>query len=256
MLGVNMKKILFFVVAAIALVLSGCGSTSVSKEDVVNKALNAEINSAEVNGKIDVKVDSNGENMDQSMDLSMKYSQEPFLTYVKMGTVEGNIEMYIDEATTYMQIPGMNGWMKTPTGDTAEFAEIAEGQSIQEDLDKLEKFEDLFKFEAVEDGYALKVQLKDDASEEELALVQEVLKESVQDLQFEDVKINSFDYVLTLDKEYLLKSAVAKIDIEVTAEGETVNMATTADVKYTNVNKLKDFTIPADVTENAMEISE
>lgn len=251
-----MKKILFFVVVAISILLAGCGSTSVSKEDVVNKALNTEINSAEVNGKIDVKVVSNGENMDQSMDLSMKYSQEPFLTYVKMGTVEGNIEMYIDETNTYMQIPEMNGWMKTPTGNTAEFAEIAEGQSIQEDLDKLEKFEDLFKFETVEDGYALQVQLTEDASEDEFALVQEVLKESVQDLQFEDVKINSFDYVLTLDKEYLLKSAVAKIDIEVTAEGETVNMATTADVKYSNVNKLKDFTIPTEVSENAVEISE
>lgn len=251
-----MKKILFLLVAAMAIVLAGCGSTSVSKEDVVSKALNAEINSAEVTGKVDVKLGSNGENMEQSIDLSVKYSEEPFLTYVKMGTVEGDIEMYLDKDNAYMFIPGMDGWMKTPTSDTAELAELAEGQSIQEDLDKLEKFEDLFTFESVEDGYELKVQLKEDATEEEFALVQEVLKDSIQDVQYEDIKINAFDYTLTLDKEYLLKSALAKLDLEVTAEGEKVQMATTADVKYTNVNKLKDFAIPAEVVENAAEITE
>ncbi|MEQ2529307.1 DUF6612 family protein [Bacillaceae bacterium CLA-AA-H227] len=251
-----MKKILFFLVAAMAIVLAGCGSTSVSKEDVVSKALNTKINSAEITGKVDVKLGSNGENMEQSLDLSVKYSEDPFLTYVKMGTVEGDIEMYLDKDNAYMLIPGMDGWMKTPTSDTAELAELAEGQSIQEDLDKLEKFEDLFTFESVEDGYELKVQLKEDATEEEFALVQEVLKESIQDLQYEDIKINAFDYTLTLDKEYLLKSALAKLDLEVTAEGEKVQMATTADVKYTNVNKLKDFTIPTEVSENAMDVSE
>ncbi|RTR34012.1 hypothetical protein EKG37_07310 [Robertmurraya yapensis] len=251
-----MKKILFFLVAAMAIVLAGCGSTSVSKEDVVSKALNAKINSAEVTGKVDVKLGSNGENTEQSIDLSVKYSDDPFLTYVKMGTVEGDIEMYLDKDNAYMFIPGMDGWMKTPTSDTAELAELAEGQSIQEDLDKLEKFEDLFTFESVEDGYELKVQLKEDATEEEFALVQEVLKDSIQDVQYEDIKINAFDYTLTLDKEYLLTSALAKLDLEVTAEGEKVQMATTADVKYTNVNKLKDFTIPTEVSENAMDVSE
>ncbi|TKC19024.1 DUF6612 family protein [Robertmurraya kyonggiensis] len=251
-----MKKFLFFVVAATAMVLSACGSTTVSKEDVVSKALNADINSAEVNGKIDVKLDSNGEKLDQSVNLEMTYSQEPFLTYLKMGTVEGDMEIYIDKDNTYLLLPEMPSWVKTPTNDTAEFSELAAGQSIEEDLDKLRKFEELFELESVEDGYSLKVNLAEDANEEEFALVKEVLKDSVQEIEVEDVKIHTFDYILTLDKEYLLKSAVAKMDIDVTAEGETVNMITAVDVKYSNVNKVKEFKVPAEVVENAAEIAE
>lgn len=251
-----MKKLLYFVVVVMVMILAGCGTATVSKEDVVSKALNAEINSAEVNGKVDVKLDSNGEKLDQSVNLKMTYSQEPFLTYLKMGTVEGDMEIYIDKDNTYLLLPEMPSWVKTPTDNTAEFSELAAGQSIEEDLDKLRKFEDLFELTSVEGGYSLKVNLSEDADEEEFELVKEVLKDSVQEIEVEDVKIHSFDYVLTLDKEYLLKSAEAKMDIDVTAEGETVNMITSVDVKYSNVNNVKDFKVPAEVLENAEEISE
>ena len=247
-----MKKYLFILVAALFIMLAGCG-TKLSKEEVVSNAINAEITSVEVDGTVDVEMDSNGQNMTQSLELVVKYIQEPFITYVQMSTVDGDVELYSDKDHTYMLVPDIEGWLKTSTSDTPGISDLAGGQSIKEDLERLKKFNDLFAFEPIEDGYVLKVALTKEASEEELALVKEVLKESVQDVEFEDVQINSFDYVLTIDKEFLLKSTVAKLDLEVTAEGEEASIVTSADVNYTNVNNVKEFSVPTEVVETAVE---
>jgi outer membrane lipoprotein-sorting protein len=247
-----MKKYLFILVGALVMVLAGCGTT-LSKEEVVTNAINAEINSVEVEGTVDVEIDSNGQSMTQSLELVVKFIQEPFITYVQMSTVDGDVEIYSDKDHTYMLVPDMEEWLKTSTSDTPGISDLAGGQSIKEDLERLKKFNDLFTFESVEEGYVLKVTLTEEASEDELALVKEILKESVEDVEFEDVRINSFDYVLTIDKEFLLNSTVAKLDLEVTAEGEEASIVTSADVNYTNVNNVKEFSVPAEVVETAVE---
>jgi hypothetical protein len=241
-----------FFIAALIFILAGCG-TKITKEEVVNKAIETDINSFEIEGAVQIEISANGQDMTQSFDLGMKYITDPFISHIDMSTVDGNIEMYMDRDTTYMLLPSMEGWLKTSTNSTPEFAEIANGESISEELERLKEFSNLFDLESLENGYVLKVKLTEDADDEGTELVQELLQESVQDVQFDDIKINAFEYILTLDKDFLLKSAIANLNLDVTAEGEAATVVTNADVNYTNINKVEEFSVPVDIVDNASE---
>lgn len=247
------KFSILFSILIVAIVLGGCG-TNVSKEDVVNGAMKTDYSSFNMEAKFQMDISANGQNMEQSFDMDMTYVEEPFLAHLKMGTVDGDIELYVDKETTYIAQPGIEEWLKAPTNSVPEFAEMANGDSMKEDLERLQEFTDVFKLEKSEKGYNLSVKLTEKSSEEEMALVKDVMKESMEeDMELDDFKVKLFDYKLTFDENFYLTEAVVKADLEITSEGETANITISTDVNYTEINNIKNYSVPDDIINNAMD---
>ncbi|OCA87808.1 hypothetical protein A8F94_08165 [Bacillus sp. FJAT-27225] len=251
-----MKKITVVIASLILmLIISGCGtSTKVTKEDVISGALNKSMDSFETDMKTELKISSNGQDISSTMDIALVYKKEPFLTHMKMSTIEGEIELYIDRESTYMMMPAEEGWIKAPTGSIPEFEEMANGDSIQKDLDKIKEFSELFSFKQIDDGYVLDVKLDENSSDQEKELVTSVLTEEMKNQSIELLKINSFNYSYKIDKDYNLKNVLTEADLEVNVNGETTLISIKADADYKNINGVKDFSIPAEVKDHVIEM--
>lgn len=249
-----MKKFSILIsILVVLIVLGGCGS-SLSKDEVVNKAVASEINSFNIDADIEMDISANGQSMNQSLNMDMTYVDNPFTAHIKMTSINGNIEIYLDKETTYVAQPGTDQWVKTPTNTVPEFADMASGDSIKEELDRLQEFSDLYKLEKSENGYVLSVSLSEDSNEKEMELVKDVMTESMQGMVVEDLKVNKFDYKITLDENFYLKNAFAKADIEITLDGEKATINTVTEADYTEINSLTDYSIPEDVINDAIEM--
>jgi hypothetical protein len=251
-MGVVMTKFkIFIVMMALLLILSACG-TKITTEEVVNKALEVDVKSIDSNTKVNIEIEANGQSMNQSMDVNMKYIKEPYISSINITTIDGNIEVYMDSETAYMLVPGMEQWVKAPVSSVPEFTELANGKAFKKEMEHVQKFIEMFKLEQNEQEYVLEVNISDSSSDKEKELVKEVFKDALQQYNPGDLTINSFDYTLTLDKDFNLKSADAIADLDVTIDGQAVVIKTKANANYTNVNSVQAFTIPTEITENAV----
>ncbi|WP_070121267.1 DUF6612 family protein [Bacillus marinisedimentorum] len=250
-----MKKLHFLLVSLASLLFLGACGTGVTKEELVNGALDNDISSFEADMKMGIDVNANGQKMNQSLDMTMEYVKEPFNTHIKMSTVDGNIELYMDEETSYALVPGESQWIKTPTNSNPDFAELASGESMKDELNRLKKFVELFEMTQSGNDYVLTVNLTEDSkNKQEIELVQDVLKEATQNSEVEDLQVNSFDYKLTISEDKMLKSIVTRADVDVKIAGETAQIVTDATATYKNVNQVENIAIPAEVTDNAVEM--
>ncbi|MBO8155079.1 MAG: hypothetical protein H0Z32_01345 [Bacillaceae bacterium] len=245
-----MKRIVLYVVWLSILITAGCGN-KISKEEIITNAVNKDINSVELNGTVHVKVSSQNQFMTQSMDLHMKFIQEPFLSYMKLNTIDGKLELYIDEDTTYMKSPDMNQWLKVQTKSVPELAAMASDNSLKKEFERLHDFINLYELEKAGDDYILKVKLNESADDQEIELVKNIIVDAAGDTDFEITNLNSFDYEITLDKNYLLKSAESTIDTELKFGEKIDNFIVEINVNYKNFNNVKAFSVPDNIVNNA-----
>ncbi|MCA1029731.1 hypothetical protein LCL95_01640 [Bacillus timonensis] len=249
------RSILFFIMV-VTMVLGGCG-TSLTKDEVVNKALEMDINSFNMDANIEMEIEANGQSMDQSLNMEMTFVDDPFVAHILMSTFTGNIEMYIDKETTYLANIDPEVWVKTPTKDVPEFAEMADVESLKKEVERLKEFSDLFTMEKNENNeYVLSVNFTEESSEEENELVRHILLDSLEDLVVDDIKVNSFTYKLTFDENFLLQHDIVEADLEIVSEGETVKIILMVDAKYSDINAIKDYQIPNEIIDNAIDATE
>jgi hypothetical protein len=251
-----MKRISFVLIISILFAaLSGCGA-HITKGEFVNKALENEITSFETNAMVEGEVTANGQSMTQSMKMDMKYVTEPVLAHVNISTVDKKIEMYLDDEYVYLNQTSIDGWMKTSIEKIPSFAELADGNAISDEIVRLKDFEELFTFKEKDNEFILNLTFTDETNEKGKELLKELLMYEMQtELEFEDfdIKINEFDYTLKFDKEILLKSTTANLDLEVVIDGNPQRIVSNLEATFKNVNKVGPFDIPGEVVNNAIE---
>lgn len=249
-----MKK--FSVLTAISLllvlVLGACG-TKVTKEEVINGAFKNSLNSFVADMKTEIEINANGQKSNQTLDINMKYLDDPFMTHMKMTTINGDMELYIDKESAYVAAPGTSEWIKAPISSVPEFEELASGDSIKEDLEKMKKFSDLFEFKEEKDGYILSVELDSSSTDKEKELVKDVLKESMQEQSVELNNVNKFIYHLKLDKNYYLKQIKTDADLDLVMDGESGQIMIKLQADYKEMNSVKAFSIPQEVKDSAVD---
>ncbi|WP_409298943.1 DUF6612 family protein [Peribacillus sp. SCS-26] len=247
-----MKKTILFTTALIVFaLLSGCG-TKASKEDVINGAFKKPINSFDAEMKTEFEISANGQKSNQTIDMDIKYLDKPFITHLVMDTIDGEMELYLDKEYAYID-SGDSTWMKTPTDSVPEFKDLASDDSVKEDLENIKKFEELFELEEIKDGYNLKVNLDKTSSQKEKDLVLKMLDGNMGEEKPDSIKINKFDYTLTLDKEYNIKKVVTDASIKMEKDGQSGDVKVKLNADYKNMNSVKSFSIPEDVKANAVE---
>lgn len=235
-----------------SLLLSGC-EEKVTKEEVVKGATAKSLSSIETDMKVEFEMKSNGQKNNSSTDISIKYIEEPFLTYMKMKTLEGDIELYLDNESAYILPPEDTSWYKKSIDSVPGFAELAENNAFKEDLEKIKKFSEIFTFEQKEDEYILQVNLKESSGKKEKELVLDVLKDSMKNESFELSKINNFFYYIKLDKSYYVNQVKIKADIDLQFDGKPAQYIINVNADYKNINTVKAFSIPQDVRDKAIQ---
>jgi hypothetical protein len=248
-----MRNFIFLITGLLLIILLGACGSHVTKEEVVNKAFEKSITSVEADMQTYVNIKFNGQEANQTSDIDLKYINEPFITHLTINTINGAAEIYINDKNAYILAPGKANWIKTPSEGVNELEEIANGESIKEDLKNLKKFSDVFKLEKIKEEYVLKATINESSPEKDKELVKETLEESFKDQHIELEKINKFDYTLTLDKNFNLKSVLLDLDSNITENGKSKQAVIGIKANYKNINKLKDFSVPQEIKQSAIE---
>lgn len=250
-----MKKFsILFSILVVMIVLVGCGN-SLTKEEVVNKAFEAEVNSMYAESEVELSIYVNGQNMNQTISMEGTYVFEPFFAHIKVANIDGILEMYFDDETIYVA-ESSNQWIKTETSVFPELVELANDSTYENELNRLEKFWELFEYEKIEDNHVLSLNVSEESSENEneIKLIKDLLAESDESFADEEIIVNEFDYKITLDENFYLHHVIATMDIDIIDEGEAVTYKAVVEAEYSQVNSVENDSVPNEVINNATEL--
>ncbi|MFO1444257.1 hypothetical protein KDN24_13785 [Bacillus sp. Bva_UNVM-123] len=201
-------------------------------------------------------------NMDTHSSIDMDVVMDPMAFYQKMSMTMGeekvDMESYFTEDGMYLYEPSGGEWIKFPQEMTDMFLQMAgQQQNPGEELKKLQKFVDDFTFEQDDKNFILKLKASGDKFND---FIKETAMESMpaemadEDL-FSNMKINSVDYEILVDKETFNPVALKMdMDMEMTVEEVTISLKQAVDAKYLNLNKVDVITVPQEVLDSAVEM--
>lgn len=233
--------------------------------EVLEKSTAASAELKNFAAKMEIEQEMSGaETMTIKSSIDMKASQNPIAFYQKMnmelpGSTESfETEMYFTEEGIYMFEPMDGGWMKFPT----EMADMimqttAQQPNPAEELERLKKFMDDFTFEQDEKFFILKLSASGDKFKE---LIDETLQETLPELTGDmntalDMNINSVEYEIWVYKDTFFPGKMnISMDMDMSAEGETVNVKQRMNGEYTDHNKVGEITIPQEILDSALDM--
>lgn len=253
-----MKKFKLLLMGILTLVvLAACGSKeTMGTSDVLAKAI--EESKKVESYSMDMKMDMEVMGMEQTIEAKGDVTQNPDAMHLTMSMgvlgMDMDVEMYATEDEAYMNM--FEQWIKV---DPEELGMTGFDQYSEEELGKLEKFEEHFEMKEEENEYVLTlsgdkkeyIELVEDlmlSSMNEELVADETLDFNSEELM-ESLKINDFEMEIYIDKETFLQTKqVFNVDMEI--EGMEMKMKGVA--KISKVNKVDPIEIPAEVIENAI----
>lgn len=221
------------------------------------------------NVKMDIKQDisSNQDeaaNMKIDTTLEMDVVQNPMAFYqkmsMKMPDTEEVMEMesYFSKDGMYYYDPTSQTWMKFPAEMMDELMKVSNQQTNPAaEIENLKKFVDDFKFKQDDKSYILLLNASGEKFTDYLKeTVQQTLPAGMADSEqvFENMKINKMDYEIHIDKKTFYPTVLnLNMEMEITAEGQTVKIAQDMNGQYVKHNHLKEIAIPQEVLDGAIE---
>ncbi|WP_275695467.1 DUF6612 family protein [Ferdinandcohnia quinoae] len=226
-----------------------------------------ELNSFKV--KMDMKQNISSDqdasaNMDINTTLEMDFVQDPMAFYqkmsMKMPELEEDMEMeiYFTKDGMYYYDPTSQMWMKFPSEMMEQLVQLSDQQTNPAaEIEKLKSFVDDFKFQQDDNNYILLLNASGDKFTDFLKeTIQETLPEGMADSAevFENMKINKMNYEIHIDKKTFYPTILnLSMDMEMSAEGQTVKIAQDIKSQYVEHNHIKEITVPQEVIEGAVE---
>lgn len=274
-----MKKTLsIFTGFLLILLLAACNQTAepvyekdtiedsdLTLSEVLEKSTAASAELKNFAAKMDIEQEMSGaETMTIKSSLDMKASQNPMAFYQKMkmelpGSSESvETEMYFTEEGIYMLQPMGEGWVKFPTEmEDMIMQTTAQQPNPAEELERLKEFMDDFTFEQDGKFFILKLSASGDKFKE---LIDETLQETLPEMAGDmdaalDMNINSVEYEIWVHKDTFFPGKMnVSMDMDMSAEGETVNIKQRMNGEYTDHNKVGEITIPQEIIDSALDM--
>ncbi|QFG00570.1 hypothetical protein PB01_18230 [Psychrobacillus glaciei] len=274
-------------VATLALGLAACNETAAPVKDkdvtetskltlqeVYNKSLKVSEELKSVKAKLDMKqtmhLPAQDMNLDVSSVLEMDYIVDPMQIH-QTGTTsmqsddqsleaqDIKIESYITKDAFYMYEETSGQWMKFPKEmmDQLMSTMSATDQSNPTNqLKVIQNYLDDFTFEQDDDNYILSLQA---SGEKFTELVKAQVDEALQSISGEegniDMNINSINYLIHINKKSFQTNKVDMVlDMDMTIDGEKMNMKQNVKSDFSNFNKMKEIVIPQEVIDSATSI--
>lgn len=263
-------KHLGWLVLALALFLTGCGTDSASTdaegkeqqgptpEEILQKSAeaNEDLNSYDMDMTMDMDVKATG--LDESMTSTANGTivMDPLSSKLSMESMGQQFDMYIKDNMIYMYEPASDMWMKMD-GESEIGASLGTDQVAQPLDEQVQQVKDLaesIKVSETDTEYVLDVVVAEDKMmsfmEEQMGAAGESL-ESMGNFTFD-----KFNYTISIDKETNYPKNI-KLDMVMKMEeaGEEATVNALMDMNYENYNATDSIEIPAEA-ESAVDISD
>ncbi|MEK5217306.1 DUF6612 family protein [Psychrobacillus sp. FSL H8-0487] len=272
-------------IATLTLGLAACNETAtpvqekevtetskLTLQEVYDKSMKVSEELKSVKGTIDMNQTMTMPSEEMTLDiksaLDMEYILEPMQMHQKgtttmMGMGEGGesqeteVETYITEDAMYVYEGTTAQWMKFPQEMVDQIMSSANQTDPATQLQPLQEYLEQVEFEQDDDTYILTLK---GSGEEFTALVKDQVDEALQNLTAGeninlDFTINSVDYVVHIDKEsYQTTKLDTVIDMDMTMEGETINLKMDAKTDFSKFNEIEEIVVPQEIIDSATSI--
>ena len=167
------------------------------------------------------------------------------------------METYITENAMYVYEGTTAQWMKFPQEMVDQMMSAANQTDPATQLQPLQKYLEQVEFEQDDDNYILTLK---GSGEEFTRLVKDQVDEALQSLTGEgnvnlDFTIHSVDYVVHIDKDIIQTNKLDMvIDMDMTMDGETINLKMDAKTDFSKFNEIKEIVVPQEVMDSATSI--
>ncbi|WP_367949306.1 DUF6612 family protein [Bacillus sp. FJAT-29790] len=238
-------------------------------EEVLDKSTKASESLKGFSIKLDMTQNMSSDQEEQDLNtksvIDMNIVTEPMAFYQKMTmSVEGSEEKF--ETESYFTEEGMfffdaagAQWMKFPKEMSDSLLQMSAQQTNPgEELKKLQKFVDDFTFKQDQKNYILKLEASGEKFNDFIkeTAVGAMPPEMAQDELLNNMKINSMEYEILVDKEtFYPVSLNMVIDMEITVENQTIVMKQKMHGQYSNHNKVEIISVPKEVIDTAVEMN-
>lgn len=272
-------------IATLTLGLAACNETAtpvqekevtetskLTLQEVYDKSMKVSEELKSVKGTIDMNQTMTMPSEEMTLDiksaLDMEYILEPMQMHQKgtttmMGMGEGGesqeteVETYITEDAMYVYEGTTAQWMKFPQEMVDQIMSSANQTDPATQLQPLQEYLEQVEFEQDDDTYILTLK---GSGEEFTALVKDQVDEALQNLTAGeninlDFTINSVDYVVHIDKEsYQTTKLDTVIDMDMTMDGETINLKMDAKTDFSKFNEIEEIVVPQEIIDSATSI--
>lgn len=247
-------------------------TSKLTLQEVYDKSMKASKELKSVKGSIDMKqtmtIPSEEMTLDIQSVMDMEYIIEPMQMHQKgtttmLGVGEGGesqeteMETYITEDAMYMYEGTTAQWMKFPQEMVDQMLSTTKQTDPATQLQPLQEYLEQVEFEQDDENYILTLE---GSGEEFTSLVQDQVDEALQSLTTEenvnlDFAIHSIEYLVHIDKKSFQTNKLDMIiDMDMTIEGETVNMQLNAKTNFSNFNEIDEIVVPQEIIDGATEL--
>lgn len=241
-------------------------------QEVYDKSMKASEQLNSVKGTMDMKqtmsIPSEDMTLDIQSEMDIEYIIEPMQMHQKgttkmMGVGEGGesqeteIETYITEDAVYVYEGTTAQWMKFPQEMVDQMMAATNQTDPSTQLQPLQEYLEQVEFEQDNENYILTLE---GSGEEFTQLVKAQVDEALKNLTPEEninieFNINSVDYLVHIDKDSFQTNKLdIVIDMDLTMEGETVNMKMDAKTDFSKFNEVNKIVVPQEVLDSATAI--
>jgi hypothetical protein len=246
------------------------GESELTAKEVYEKMVEASSEVKSLGLKMDmeqeISTESEGVVMTTETKSDSKMIQEPLSLYQKIevnynnpavGEQKAKFDQYLtDEGFFMYDIEGDN-WGKY----NADYSEVAKQLNLQQgtnqldSLKQLDKFIDDFTFEQDADQYILTLTGNDEKMNE---LVKDSFTTNIPqvDEAMKSMNIQGVEYEILIDKKTFLPSVMnVDMNMDITAEGNTLLINQSIDSSYYDYNKIDEIVLPKEALDNPNEIN-
>jgi hypothetical protein len=244
-------------------------NSELTLEEVMDKSMKASEGLKSFAATMDMKQEMSSSSQTEVMNLNssidMKVISDPMALHQKMSIeMEGSNETY--ETESYFTADGMyiydaagETWMKFPQEMADQLMQISDQQTNPtEELKKMQQFMDDFSFEQDDKNFILKLNASGDKFND---FIQETLQQTLPpelaangDL-LSGMKINEVSYEFYIDKNTFYPTSINMfMNMDLTAEGESIQLKQSMNGKYRDYNQYDEITIPQEILDTAVEM--
>ncbi len=244
-------------------------TSELTLEEVLTKSTEASEDLKSFSVKMDMSQNISSDSEEESMSIDsvidMDVTTDPIAFYQKMTMSMGgaeesyDIESYFTEDGMFLYDAEGEQWMKFPKEMSDDLLQMSSQQTNPgEELKKLQEFVDDFTFEQDAKSYILKLKANGEKFND---FVKETAQETLpaelaaNGEMLENMKINGVEYEIVINKETFYPSILNMVmEMEITAEGQTIAMKQNMNGQYSNYNKADAITVPQEVIDTAVEM--
>lgn len=266
-------KHLGWLVLALALFLTGCGTNDVSSEETGSKKENntpspEEIleKTAEASADLKSYSSTNTQEMeiaapDGTSQLVETYGDiviesDPLTMHIDMTAADQDIEMYVKDNIAYINEPVSGTWMKADINSElgAQFNTEQMAQPVDLQVQQVKDLAESITVSDNDDHYTLDVKVAPEKMDE--FLESEMGSAGMDMSAMGEYEYNKFNYSINIDKESSLPQSMSlDLDMSLTQEGETGQLKLVSDITFEDYNETEPIELPAEA-EEAQDISD